>query len=87
MTIAHKTTDFAEPACGILTIYEGRFGLQLDPARITHVEDVYDLASVRYARVHFKGGPRCEPAAPPCDLLDDDGDIFDALVMAGCRAA
>jgi hypothetical protein len=70
----------------VLTVYEGRFGLQLDPARITYVEDVYDAASVRYARVHFKCGTCCLQA-PPCDLLDDDGDLFDALVKAGCRAA
>jgi hypothetical protein len=69
----------------MLTVYEGQFGLQLDPARITHVEDVYDAEWTRYARVHFKEF-NFQPV-PPCDLLDDDSEVFDALVKAGCKAA
>lgn len=70
----------------MLTVYEGRYGLELDPARITKVEDIYDAEWTRYARVHFKTGARCLQA-PPCDVLDSDGDVFDALVKAGCKAA
>jgi hypothetical protein len=70
----------------MLTVYEGRFGIQLDPARITHVEDVYDLGWARYARVHFKwSGHGLQ--AKPCTVRDDDGDLLDALVSAGVRAA
>jgi hypothetical protein len=70
----------------MLTAYEGRFGIQLDPARITHVEDVYDLAWARYARVHFMWNGYGVPAKP-CTLGDDGGDLYDALVTAGVRAA
>lgn len=70
----------------MLTVYEGRFGLQFDPARITHVEDVYDADWVRYARVHFKWNSY-GLQAKPCDILDGDGEVFDALVKAGCKAA
>jgi hypothetical protein len=71
----------------VLTIYEGRFGLQLDPTKISRVEDVYDADWTRYARVHFKwfgnyGGP-----ANPCTILDKDGEVHDALVKAGVQAA
>lgn len=69
----------------MFTIHEGRFGLQLDPARITHVEDIYDADWTRYARVHFKSFRLLD--VPPCDVPDADGDVFDALVKAGCKAA